>query len=226
MSVKDAVPAPLAAVLLLAGALLAPQADVGAGTRRSLPELADAIDVVVLPRRIIAVGAGDGSVEEPLALREEVLWTRSEGGVAVAVTDRRILTVAVDASVWRETRLQLLERRRVEAELGERVALVVTPKRLLGFGAHAPQVAERSIGPNETLVLRRVSEAVAVVLTDREVLGLSALGGGFVAADLRIHEEVESVRTSARSASVRTSQRLLVFDALSLTWSEEDIPLY
>lgn len=223
--VRTRPPAPARLALVLA-ALVAAGGEAGAQERRGEPRLTDSIEVVVLPRSVLAVGAGNGSVSESLELTERVRSTRSRGDVAIVITDRRILTVGVESSQWSETRIRLGERPDVDVRIGQRIGLLTTSQRLLGFGVpRGGQLVERSIGPNESLLAQRVGDAVAVVVTNRDALGLSAEGGGFVPADLRIHESVESVSVRARSATVRTSQRVLVFDGRSVTWSEESIPI-
>lgn len=207
-------------------ALACAAGDALAQRRGGEPRLADSIEVVVLPHQILALGAGNGSVSESLELTERVRWSDSHGDLAIAVTDRRILTVSVDSGSWRTTQIRLGEKPDVEALLGQRISLFATSQRVLGFGTPANQIVQRDIGPNETVTERRVGDAVALVVTDRQALGLSAQGGGFIPVDLRIHEKIQSVSARARSASVHTSQRVLTFDGRTLSWSETDIPLY
>jgi hypothetical protein len=220
--------AALASWALAALLALCPAAAGADPDRRGEPRLADSIEIVVMPRKVLAVGAGgDGTVEEPLQLNERVKQTHAAGEVAVVVTDRRILAIGIESGRWQETQIRLAEGPEIDVLLGQRITLVSTSQRVLGFGVpNGGRLVAHDVGPNEAVHQRRVGEAVAVVVTSRQALGLSAEAGGFVPRDLRLHEQIESVSTRARSASVRTSQRVLVFDARSLSWSEERIPLY
>ena len=58
--------------------------------------LADVLEVLVLDRQLVAVDArGGGQRELALRLDERVLWTGARGRVGVALTDQRVLAVAV-----------------------------------------------------------------------------------------------------------------------------------
>ena len=63
--------------------------------------------------------------------------------------------------------------------LGDRVALVVTEQRVLGFDGGSRNLVERRLGPREQVLRTEVAANVAVVVTDRRALGLSPFAGGF-----------------------------------------------
>jgi hypothetical protein len=210
--------AALLALLCLAGP--APAADDGRSP------LGDLLHVVVTPRALLAVdGEGGGETREDLELGEQVLWTGSRGAVGMALTDRRVLAVRAESGAWQTTRWRRGESRPAAAELGDRVALLATDRRLLGFDGGSGNLAETSVGPNEEVLATSVAANVAVVVTSRRALGLSPFVGGFFETPLRVGETVESVDAGSEIVTLTTSHRLLFFRARGGYWSERRLEL-
>ena len=72
----------------------------------------------------------------------------------------------------------------------------------------------------------RIGPSTAVVVTNRRALGFSPRGRRFFEEDLRLHEDIESVKAGSGVATVTTSQRILVFQGSSGTWRERRRPLF
>lgn len=188
--------------------------------------LGDLLEVVVTSRELLAIDArGGGQKALALELGEEVLWTGSAGRVAVAITDRRLLAVATVSASWQESRHRAGETIPREAQLGDRVALVTTEVRVIGFDGRTGNLIESAIGPSERVIATGVGDNVAVAITTRRALGLSPLVGGFFARSIRVAERVESVNAAANLATVVTSQRILIFRAPSGSWEERRLGL-
>ena len=184
------------------------------------------LQIVVTPRALFAVDAeGGGDNREALERGERVLWTASRGRVGVALTDRRVLAVAVRSAAWQETRYRRGESRPHLAELGDRVALVTTDRRILGFDGGSGNLIEESVGPREEVLDTRVGANLAVVVTSRRALGLSPFAGGFFTTDLRLGEAIEGFEAGSDVATLTTSQRLLVFRGRTGAWSERHLEL-
>lgn len=212
-----------AAVVVLA-LLLAPAALAGSG--RDSVEIADALQIVVLKRQLLAIDArGGGQREEDLELGERVLWTGSDGLVGVALTDERALLVGTRSASWQAVRYRLGEPPPARALLGARVALVTTRVRLLGFAARPASVSETTLGPQEQVVTQDVADNLAVTITDRRAIGLSGLVGGFSETPLRLAEKITSLSVLADVATLATDQRLLIYRAPSGSWEERRLEL-
>jgi hypothetical protein len=208
----------LAAAVLLA-ALGSPPAP-AAGQVGEVP-LGDVLQVLVVDRELIAVDAvGGGQTTERLRLGEEVLWTDSAGRVGVALTDQRILAVATQSAAWQEVNYLRTERPPSSALLGDRVALVVTERRAIGFDGGSGNLVETSLGLREAVLATRAGDNVAVVVTDRRAFGVSPFAGGFFGTDVLMNERLESVEAEANFATVKTDRRILIFRAPSGTWEE------
>ena len=183
--------------------------------------LADLLEVLVLDRQLLAIDArGGGQKAKPLRLAERVSWTGARGKVGVALTDQRILAVAVGSGAWQEADLHRKETLPTEALLGDRVALVVTSRRAIGFDGGSGNLVESRLGVGERLQVARTGQNVAVVVTDRRALGLSPSVGGFFETALRLEERLESVNAGGNLATVTTNRRVLIFRAPSGSWEE------
>ena len=208
--------APLAALLLACLLTAGPALSQQVG---SVP-LNDLLEVTFLGRDVVALDGNGGQVTVRLNLSETVLWSGSRGIVGVVLTDERMLAVATGSAVWQEERYLRNEVRPLNALLGDRVALITTPRRVLGFSGTTRSVVEYRLTPRQVVRSVHVGENVGVVVTDRNALGLSPQTGGFSETKLQLRERLESVDTRSTLATVRTNRRLLVFRAPSGTWSE------
>ena len=65
-----------------------------------------------------------------------------------------------------------------------------------------------------------VEEYVAVVVTSGRAFGLSAKTWTFTEIRLRVRETIETIKITSSKATIRTSDRLLTFEASGSTWNE------
>jgi hypothetical protein len=188
--------------------------------------LAPQLDIVVLPRELLAIDAeGGGQLAVRLELGEQVLYAKQRGRVGVAVTDRRMLAVAASSGSWQEARYRRGESPPADVTLGDRVALFLTPVRAIGFDGKSGNLVESVIGPREAVQDSVVGQNLAVVVTSRRALGVSAARGGFFEAKLRVGEHVEDISALANVVTLRTSQRLLLFRGPTGSWEERRLPI-
>ena len=214
-----------AALLLLAFLAPAPRALAADIRAPGDTPLADILQVIVLEREVLAVdGLGGTEIRQKLEIGEHVLASDARGKVGLVLTDRRLLAVAVRSAAWQDARFRRGEPVPDGAFLGEQVALVVTPKRALGFDGGSGNIVEASLGPRETVLAVDAAGAVGVIVTDRRALGISPFAGGFFDEKLQIGETIESVAATGNFATVHTSRRLLTFQALTGTWVELPLP--
>lgn len=209
---------------VLCGALAVFGASSGAGQRADELPLTDLLEVVLVGRDLVAFDAeSGGQTTERLHLGEEILWRGSRGKVGIVITNERVLAVATRSASWQEARYLQTEIPPAGALLGDRVALVLTSQRALGFDASASNLSEYRLGPGEDVVAREVGENTVVVVTDREALGLAPVGAGFITRKLQLHERVQSVRARANLATVTTNRRILVFRGTTASWGERRV---
>jgi hypothetical protein len=181
--------------------------------------LADVLEILELDRKLLAVDARTGSqLELDLRLDERVLWRTTRGRVGMVLTDQRVLAAAVASGTWQEIDLQIGERVVGRAQLGDRVGLLVTSRRAIGFDGGSRNLLESSLGLRERVLASAVGRNVAILVTDRRALGLSPSVGGFFGTPMLLGETVERVVAEANLATVTTDHRLLIFRTPTGSW--------
>ena len=198
----------------------------GAGEAREESPLSPQLDIVVLAREVVAVDAeGGGSLGERLEIGERVLYAKQRGRVGVVVTDRRLLAVTTRSGAWQEARYRSGEAPPSDVALGDRVALVVTPVRAIGFDGKSGNLIEATIGPQERVLDSAVGQNVAALVSDRRALGVSAARGGFFEVRMRVGERIVDLDALSDTVTLQTSKRLLVFRGPTGSWEERRLPL-
>ena len=185
--------------------------------------LAELLEIIVLPRTLLAIDAtGGGQIEQDLELGEKVLWHATRGRVGAVITSRRLLLVATNSAAWQEARFRQGEQPPASVLLGDRVALVTTAKRAFGFDGGSGNLVESSLGPREVVLDTAIGENVGVILTDRRALGVSPFAGGFFAARMDLGERAESLVAKANLVTLTTPRRILIFRGPTGGWEERD----
>jgi hypothetical protein len=183
--------------------------------------LSDVLQVMVIDRDLIAIDAvGGGQTTLRLRIGETVLWTGARGKVGVVLTDQRMLAVTTGSAAWQQLEYQRTERPLTSALLGDRVALMITSRRAVGFDGGSGNLVQTSLGLRENVLATRAGENVAVVVTDRRAFAVSPFAGGFFETSVLLHERLESVNADANLATVTTDRRVLIFRAPSGSWEE------
>lgn len=187
--------------------------------------LGDLLELVFDERDVIAFGAEGGSIATRLEVGEIVTWHGSRGAVGVVLTDRRLLAVGTGSGAFQEMRYLRAELLPGAALLGDRVALVSTSRRAVGFGGETSSLVEYRLGPQEKLLASRAEGNVAVVVTNRKLLGFSPFVGGFFEADFHVGERLESISVGPNLATITTNRRHVVFRSETGVWTERRRPL-
>ncbi len=181
---------------------VAPGAAHAQHTRDDQVPLGDLIEIVVMDDEILGIDAeSGGSSVERRRLAESVLWTGTRGRVGVVITDQRVLAIAPQSGGWQETPYERGEPPAHEAQLGDRVAVIVLPKRVVGFLGTVGRFVQERLGPQEHLRALRVGANVAVIVTERVALGLSPQAGGFFRFQLHVHERITDVAAHSNLAN-------------------------
>ena len=181
--------------------------------------LADVLEIIELDRKLLAVDARTGGqLELDLRLGERVHWRATRGRVGMALTDQRILAVAVASGTWQQIEIQNGEQVPGHPELGDRVGLLLTTRRAIGFDGGSRNLLEAPLGLRERVLATAVGRNVAVVVTDRRALGLSPSVGGFFDTPVQLGETVERIVAESNIATVTTPRRLLIFRTPTGTW--------
>lgn len=156
---------------------------------------------------------------------ERVIWSGAFGGLAAVVTDRRFMVVSVGAEAWTAMRLQMDEPGLPVAAISSNLALVSTGERVVGYDAVAGEFIEWRHRMWERVSTLSVERDIAVVIAGRGVAGYAAGQESFVEMGFAHGETYETHQIFGAIVTVRTTRRLLAFDSVSATWSEERRPL-
>ena len=73
---------------------------------------------------------------------------------------------------------------------------------------------------SEELVTAEAERYVAVVLTSGRAFGLATESAAFSKIDSRLNEAVQTTRLTSNKVTVRTTDRLLMFESTGKAWKE------
>ena len=181
--------------------------------------LVDVLTILEVDGKLLAIDAkSGGELELDLRLGERVAWKVAQGRVGMALTDQRILAVAVASGTWQELDRQNGEEVAGHALLGDRVALLVTSRRAIGYDGGSRNLVQASLGLREEVVAARAGRNVAVIVTNRRALGLSPAVGGFFATTVQLGERLERIDVESNLATLTMNHRLLIFRSPTGSW--------
>jgi hypothetical protein len=168
----------------------------------------------VVDRKLIAiVGVGFAAVEERLELGERVLGVRSRGLVGVVSTNRRLLAIHSQTNVFTELRYRVSESDIGEDAIfvGDRLAVVELPARVVAFTPFGGGWFELALGPGEHPRRVEAEGDVAAIVTPRRAIAFSPRLRSFVEFPLTPEEDVERASLSDESITLILPHRILVF---------------
>jgi hypothetical protein len=184
-------------------------------------EIEDLIDIFESDGKVIAVLEGKKSVPFNLLPKEKVLWSDSKGYLGAFLTNKHFLVISTLSNSWRTLRLRTSVSDNRVAVLSPYIALLVTAgDRALGFDARSNRFIETRLPLNDELLFAKAEKYVAVVVTSSKAFGLAAGTSQFSEIPFGVRETVEAITTTSSKATIRTSHRLLSFEAKSSRWNE------
>jgi hypothetical protein len=186
----------------------------------------DSIDIQDLGGELLAIRDGRTPSRIRLEGGEKLGWFDAKGVVGVALTDRRFLAVSTTSTGWQQVRLRPSDGPSPQLELAANVALLIFPKRILGFDGPSGHLGESRLAPREAVLASGAQEHVGVVVTNRRAIGWASRFGAPADHRFRVHESFESLRVLGTTATVRTTKRVLVFGSSSGLWRDEALPLH
>ena len=183
-------------------------------------EIEDLIDIAESKGKIIAIIEGRKTITFDLRPNEKVLWSGSKGYLGAFLTDLHFFVISTSLNVWQALPLRLDESGKGVAYLSEYIALLVTKDRAVGFNATSNRFIETLLPIHDELVAAEAERYVAVVITSSRAFGLASESLAFTEIHLRGGETIEEIKLTYSKATVRTSDRLLTFEASGLPWKE------
>ena len=182
----------------------------------------DAVDIQVLDRDLVGIRDGAAALRERLKTRERIAWMKARGVVGAVLTGQRFLAFSTRSAGWQQEHLSAARDGDSYVALAANLALCITQRRVLAFSAGSGSILAESLSPGEAVLDSAVNEHTGVIITNRRALGYSSHSSKSSEIKLHVNEELISIRAIANSASVRTTERLLIFNTPSRSWTAED----
>src|SRR5210317_494597 len=183
-------------------------------------EIEDLIDIAESKGKIIAIIEGKKTITFDLRINEKVLWSGSKGYLGAFLTDLHFFVISTSLNAWRALPLRLDESGKGVESLSPYIALLVTKDRAVGFDAASNRFIETQLPIHDELLAAEAEKYVAVVIKSSRAFGLAAETSAFAEIPLRVRETIEAIKITSSKATVRTSDRLLTFEATSDRWNE------
>jgi hypothetical protein len=182
-------------------------------------EIEDLIDIFESNRKIIAIIEGKKTFTSSLRSKEKVLWSDSNGYLGALLTNERFFVISTSSGAWQELSLRSDESKGV-ASLSPYIALLVAGDRAIVFNEASNGFFETRLRTQDELIAAKVERYVAVVVTSSRAFGLTTKTSDFTEIPFRVGETVEEIKTTPSKATIRTSDRLLTFEASGSRWRE------
>jgi hypothetical protein len=183
-------------------------------------EIEDLIDIAKSKSKIIAIIEGRKTITFDLRPNEKVQWSGSRGHLGAFLTDQHFFVISTSLNAWQALPLRLDESAKGVASLSPYIALLVTGDRAIGFDATSNRFIETQLPIHDELLAAEAEKYVAVVITSIRAFGLAAESSAFTEINLRVNETLEDIKLTYSKVTVRTSDRLLTFEASGSTWKE------
>lgn len=181
----------------------------------------DLINIEEIDGKVIVIRSGKKPVSFNLRSKEEVFWSGAKGYIGAVLTKNRFLVVSTSSTVTQELSLRSEEASQSVVSLSPNLALLVTRERAIVFDRMANRFIESHLPVRDKFIAADANKNLAVVITSGRVLGLAFGSSTFNSMRLRTGEIVESLKLIVGVATIRTSDRLLEFQAANSSWHEQ-----
>ena len=183
-------------------------------------EIEDLIDIAESKSKIIAIIEGRKTISFDLRTNEKVLWSDSNGYLGAFLTNLHFFVISTSLDAWQALPLRIDESEKGVVSLSPYIALLVTGDRAIGFDAASNRFIKTQLRIHDELLAAKAEKYVAVVITSNLAFGLATKTLAFVEIPFRVRETIEAVKITSSKVTVRTSDRLLTFEASGSTWNE------
>ena len=183
-------------------------------------EIEDLIDIAESKSKIIAIIKGRKTISINLRTNEKVLWSDSNGYLGAFLTNLHFFVISTSLDAWQALPLRIDESEKGVVSLSPYIALLVTGDRAIGFDAASNRFIKTQLRIHDELLAAKAEKYVAVVITSNLAFGLATKTLAFVEIPFRVRETIEAVKITSSKVTVRTSDRLLTFEASGSTWNE------
>lgn len=187
-------------------------------------EVEDLVDVFATENAFVAVVDGRRKFSIPIRRGEAVKWQGAAGEVGAFLTSQRLLAVSVTSGQWSAQFLKINEKKgSPHMLLGAHLVVMLTDERIVGFGTHTGGFFQTRIPIGESITTSDAEGRVATAITSTRAFALSANRRGVAEVRFRLRETLQSIKTTYNKITLRTSQRLLTFEAVDAVWRDFEL---
>lgn len=187
-------------------------------------EVDDLVDIFATDRAFIAVIDGRRNFSNPIRQGETVQWEGAVGEVGAFLTSQRLLAVSVTSGQWNAQFLKINEKKgSPQMLLGAHLVVMLTDERIVGFGTHTGGFFQTRLPIGESITVSEAEGRVATAITPTRAFALSASRRGVAEIRFRIRETLQSIKTTYNKVTLRTSQRLITFEAADAVWRDFEL---
>ena len=175
-------------------------------------------------RAFIAVIDGRRNFSNPIRQGETVQWEGALGEVGAFLTSQRLLAISVTSGQWNTQFLKINEKKESpQMLLGAHLVVMLTDERIVGFGTHTGGFFQTRLRVGESITVSEAEGRVATAITPTRAFALSGSRRGVAEIRFRIRETLQSIKTTYNKVTLRTSQRLITFEAADAVWRDFEL---
>ncbi|HKJ98127.1 MAG TPA: hypothetical protein VJ959_04335 [Desulfotignum sp.] len=169
--------------------------------------------------RILAFSGRKPSVAVDLEIGEKVRLSEEKGHVGAVLTNKRFLAISSMSGKWVSEPLISGEVNTAGLTVGEKVAMVVTDRRIIGFTPMKEGFIAYDLPIGTEVRARDAGENFAIVAMSERAVGLSSETGNFRDIEFDIGESFTFLEMATTLALVHTEDNIYAYRGASGTWS-------
>ncbi len=169
--------------------------------------------------RILALSGGKPSVAVDLEIGEEVRMNQEKGYVGAVLTNERFLVISSISGKWLSEPLITGERNTASLTVGEKIAMVVTDRRIIGFTFMKEGFLEYDLPIGTEIRAKDAGENFGIVAMSDRAVGLSSETGDFRDIEFDIGESFKSLEMATTLSLIHTEDNIYAYRGSSGTWS-------
>ena len=173
---------------------------------------------------ILAFSGTEHPVSIALQTGETVKIIRQKGYVGAVLTNIRFLAISSVSGRWLSESLNLDEEDNADLILGEKVAMLVTNSRIIGFTYRRDSFVYYELPMGKRIIEKDAGKDFGIVVMSDRAVGLSSKTGDFTETDFDMDESFKSLEMAATFALVNTNDNIYSYRGSSGAWSVRPKP--
>ena len=187
-------------------------------------EVDDLVDIFATDRAFIAVVDGRRHFRNNIRHRETIQWQGAEGEVGAFLTNERLLAISVTSGQWNTQFLKINEKKQPpHMLLAAHLVVMITGERIVAFGTQTGGFIQIRIPIGEPIIASDAEGRVAAAITPYRAFAFSTNRRGVAEIRFGLQETLQSIKTTYNKITLRTSLRLITFEAGDAVWRDFEL---